>query len=157
MLRFGLAFAVLLLISCKQEAPVNVAEKRGKIPTEQRTRDFAKYTLGGKLFQRHCAVCHGVSAEGHPQWQTPDSNGNYPPPPLNGSAHAWHHPKKVLMETVRDGTAKLGGKMPAWSTVLSDQEIDAIIYWFQAYWPDDIYAAWLDMDRLSKQGLTKPQ
>ncbi|MFB3103971.1 MAG: c-type cytochrome, partial [Pseudomonadales bacterium] len=53
------------------------------------TNEVAK---GKVLFLSHCASCHGQAAEGTLDWRRTDANGNYPPPPLNGSAHGWHHP-----------------------------------------------------------------
>ena len=51
----------------------------------------------------------------------------YPAPPLDGTGHAWHHPKKILLMTIRDGTGKLGGSMPAWGSQLSEQDMNDII------------------------------
>ena len=94
------------------------------------------------MFQQNCAVCHGAQAQGAPDWQRPDASGKYPPPPLNGTAHSWHHPMKVLKRVIKQGTAAQGGNMPAWEGKLSDKEIDAVIAWFQNKWPDPLYAAW---------------
>ena len=70
-----------------------------------------------------------------------------PAPPLNGTGHAWHHPQKVLIDVIKNGTARLGGNMPPWKDRLSDQEIEDIIAWFKAQWPDELYAAWDRMNR----------
>ena len=43
---------------------------------------------------------------------------------------------------IKDGTGNLGGNMPAWKDKLSDNEIDAILEWIKAQWPDNIYWAW---------------
>lgn len=109
-----------------------------------RTLDFAQMTRGRKLFLQNCAVCHGQKAEGAPNWRQKDPDGKYPPPPLNGTGHAWHHPMNALRMTIRDGTQKIGGKMPAWGDKLSDQEIDDIIAWFQGEWPPEIYQSWFE-------------
>jgi len=47
-----------------------------------------------------------------------------------------------LLMTIRDGTKRLGGSMPAWGDKLSDQDMRDIIAWFQAKWPEDIYTEW---------------
>lgn len=116
-----------------------------------RKMDFAQISRGGKLFQQNCAVCHGKQAEGSQNWQKMDDKGKFPPPPLNGSAHAWHHPMSVLVSTIKNGTAKIGGSMPAWKEKLSEQDIQDVIAWFQSKWPDEIYAAWYERDRLANQ------
>jgi mono/diheme cytochrome c family protein len=104
--------------------------------------DFATLLKGGKLYRENCAQCHGPLGQGHPHWNKADANGKYPPPPLNGTGHTWHHPEKVLKQIIRDGTGNLGGNMPAWKDKLSDAEIDAILEWVKAQWPDYIYWAW---------------
>jgi mono/diheme cytochrome c family protein len=49
----------------------------------------ANVDKGSTLFQQNCSSCHGANAEGTLDWKTTDSNGKYPPPPLDGTAHAW--------------------------------------------------------------------
>ena len=51
---------------------------------------------GAPLFRANCAACHGQNAEATPNWKQTDANGNYPPPPLNGTAHTWHHDLDLL-------------------------------------------------------------
>ena len=99
---------------------------------------------GAQLFQQHCAVCHGANAEGTSEWKKPDTNGNYPPPPLNGSAHAWHHSIPQLARTIKEGGIKLGGVMPPFADKLVDQDVLAVIAYFQSKWPDKVYQAWHD-------------
>lgn len=129
----------------------DVAGNNGEIkPVVKRSFDFAQITRGGKLYQQNCAVCHGKQGQGAPNWQKMDAKGKFPPPPLNGSAHTWHHPKTVLVDTIRNGTAKLGGNMPAWKDKLSNEQINDIIAWFQSKWSDEIYSAWYEMDQRSR-------
>lgn len=97
---------------------------------------------GDRLFQANCAECHGVDASGSSDWRTMDESGKYPPPPLNGTAHTWHHPLSILRRTVRMGGVPLGGSMPGFADKLSEGEIDAILAWVQSQWPDEVYAAW---------------
>lgn len=113
--------------------------------------DPASVARGGVIYRQHCASCHGDRAQGAPNWQRPGSDGKYPAPPLNGSAHDWHHPKAVLVRIIKDGTAKLGGNMPAWRDKLSDGEIEAIIGWLQSLWPEEIYGTWKRMDDQASQ------
>lgn len=105
-------------------------------------QDIVDY--GGPLFQQNCAVCHGVNAEGTKEWKKTDANGNYPPPPLDGSAHAWHHSIPQLARSIKEGGIKLGGVMPAFGDKLSDQDVLAVIAYFQSKWPDEVYKAWHD-------------
>ena len=108
----------------------------------ERTINPIHFSQGQKLFQLNCASCHGKQAEGARDWRKPDAQGKNPAPPLNGTGHAWHHSNKSLASTIKNGTAKIGGNMPAWIDILSDNEINLILTWITAQWPDEIYTAW---------------
>lgn len=98
---------------------------------------------GREVFKTHCATCHGENAEGTREWKKTLPDGSYPPPPLNGSAHAWHHPKSMLKRTIDKGGVALGGTMPGFANKLGNSEKDAAIAFFQSFWKDDIYAGWV--------------
>jgi len=103
-------------------------------------------TEGKRLFQANCAACHGDMAQGIVvDWRKRDATGNLPPPPLNGTAHAWHHTVPVLYKTIRDGTQQLGGAMPPMGNTLDREQILLVISWITSLWPDEIYANWLKM------------
>ena len=99
-------------------------------------------SLGRQVYHQYCIACHGAQAASVPRWDKQDKNGEFPPPPLNGTAHTWHHEIPLLRRTIREGGIKLGGRMPAFTDTLSAQEIDAVIAWFQSLWTDEIYANW---------------
>lgn len=109
---------------------------------EQRWYSEEQVTQGQPLFLQNCASCHGKNGEATPNWKQTDANGNYPPPPLNGTAHTWHHDLDLLRRTIREGGARLGGQMPGFEGSLSAAEIDSIVAFFQSKWPDDIYQRW---------------
>ena len=113
-----------------------------------RIDDQALLDRGRDLFRENCAVCHGANAEGTvDNWQERDASGKLPPPPLNGTAHAWHHTLNSLARTIRQGTMPIGGSMPAGGDKLTDDEIFAIIVWFSSLWPDELYQVWMEMNR----------
>ncbi len=97
---------------------------------------------GEKVFAQYCAACHGANAEATANWKQTDANSHYPPPPLNGTAHAWHHSIEVLREQIMQGGAAFGGVMPAFENILSAEEIDQTIAFFQSKWPDELYQRW---------------
>ena len=101
----------------------------------------AVIVAGASLYQRHCAGCHGENAEGDPDWRQRNADGKYPPPPLNGQGHAWHHSKQWLVEMIAEGSEP-EGNMPAWEGRLDQSEMESIVAWFQAQWPDMIFDAW---------------
>ncbi len=123
------ALAVLL-------GPPAKAAEDGRWYSEEQAR------RGEALFRQNCATCHGQNAEGTADWKTRDANGNFPPPPLNGTAHTWHHDLDLLRRTIREGGQKLGGVMPAFEGRLESDQIDAIIAFFQSQWSDEIYQRW---------------
>lgn len=142
-LRHVLPAALLLSLSAcsetESQTPPRAGSPTGAMPVSLDT--------GERLFRQHCAQCHGEQAEGDPNWRQRRPDGSFPPPPLNGTGHAWHHSMDVLKATIRDGTKKLGGTMPAWGDQLTEAEIEAIIRWFQSKWPPEIRARWQELDQ----------
>jgi mono/diheme cytochrome c family protein len=136
--------AVLWLAGCGQQGSVGEAQVRqpdtGRWYTEQQVQK------GARVFAVYCAACHGGRAQADENWRQRGPDGKFPPPPLNGTAHAWHHPLFELREIIRDGSDPQLGNMPGWREVLSDEEIDATIAWFQSLWPHEVYEAWREID-----------
>ena len=105
---------------------------------------------GKALFEKHCTSCHMEGASGAADWKTPDKEGSYPPPPLDGRAHSWHHSMEVLTNIIKEGGKSYKGKMPSFKEELSDEEISSLIAYFQSLWSDEIYKIWEKRDRDSK-------
>lgn len=103
----------------------------------------SQVSLGKKIYSENCVACHKEDAQGTTSWKEKTADGNYPPPPLNGTAHAWHHPLKLLKRVIAEGGVPLGGKMPGFANKLSEQEALAVISYFQNFWSDEIYQLWL--------------
>lgn len=139
----------LLVAACGKKSPQQTT--RAEV-APVRAFDAAVVERGRIVYQQNCARCHGDRAQGAPDWHKPDATGKWPPPPLNGTGHAWHHPRTALVRTIREGTLVLGGNMPAWGDKLSNADINAVIAWFQQQWPEELYAAWWRMDRQSASG-----
>jgi mono/diheme cytochrome c family protein len=148
--RYLLIGLVLLFAGC--DASTDSSQKTLSTlsgPDIQRRQNPALIRKGQALFQRYCATCHGGRAQGDPNWRHRQADGTWPPPPLNGSGHAWHHAPDKLRAMIRDGIqpGEDGGPvgdMPAWGDRLSDEDIDAVIAWFQSLWPDPVYALWYE-------------
>jgi mono/diheme cytochrome c family protein len=144
-------FVLLGAPGCQPASPPAVQNPVSAPATVGRWYAPQQVARGAEVFRQHCAVCHGVQAEGAPNWQQPGPDGKYPAPPLNGTAHDWHHPLASLQDTIRNGTGRLGGSMPPWKDKLGDADVDAAIAWFQSHWPDELYAAWARMDEESRR------
>ena len=134
-IRTGLISVCLLsLLACGQEnSEPRVA---GRWYTQ------SQVDLGKTVYTAHCLVCHGTNAKSTPDWRIKLSNGTYPPPPLNGTAHTWHHSLSALMRTIENGGVEFGGVMPGFKDDLSGKEILAVIAYVQQFWPEEIYEAW---------------
>ncbi len=99
--------------------------------------------IGKTVYEQNCMVCHGANGEGlTDDWKKPLADGSYPPPPLNGTAHTWHHPMSILIRTINKGGKDLGGQMPPFLLKLSNAEKIAVVAYIQNWWPDEIYAGW---------------
>ena len=137
---------VICLMSLTQALPAG----------EARWFNTEQVKQGNLLFQQNCAVCHGVNAELVKNWKQKGVDGKYPPPPLNGSAHAWHHPIYQLKKSIQQGGAQFGGSMPPFSALLNDADMDAVIAYFQSKWPDQTYAKWAGRFKVVATNTSQP-
>jgi mono/diheme cytochrome c family protein len=109
-----------------------------------RADDPQVLAVGKKVYEQHCASCHGARLEGQPNWRVRDAAGLLPAPPHDASGHTWHHPDDVLFSITKYGVAKAAGlkdyrsTMPAFGNVLTDAEIVAVLSWIKAQWPAQI-------------------
>jgi len=139
-----LLILAMALAGCNQHPEGSTGDTAGIPPKETNAATLAS---GEKIYQEDCAKCHGKNAEGDPQWRKVGPDGLYPPPPLNGTGHSWHHSRAVLHDTIKNGSPQGQGNMPAWGGKLTDAQIEAVISYIQSLWPDDVYAAWYAMQQ----------
>ena len=159
-LSISFLLALLGVTACgkSQDTSVNVTQKAASNVFHSTTgRWYTKEQIarGEILYQANCASCHKADASGTVDWKRLDAKGKLPPPPLNGTAHAWHHPLSVLRRTVRLGGVPLGGTMPGFAGKLDDREIDDILAWVQSHWSDEIYSIWIERDTQANRSLRK--
>ncbi len=144
------ALSLLLgVAACSEQSAENTTDVLDRIlgNTQQeqvvvRNFDIDQIARGKAVFQRNCAGCHGENAQGTADWRKPLDNGRYPPPPLNGTAHAWHHSTEELKRFILNGGPPGEGRMPGWEGVLRDQEIDDVLVWIKSLWPEEVYRGW---------------
>lgn len=138
------AMALLAGMSCGcgQDAPPE------KDAVNARGLGIAQIERGRQVYEKHCQTCHGVGGKGQPgDWRQRKPNGLYPPPPLDDTAHAWHHPTVVMKQAIESGSPPDMGDMPAWKGRLSDRQIDDVIVFVKSLWSDAVYAQWLEIER----------
>ncbi len=98
---------------------------------------------GEVIYADHCAVCHGASLEGEADWKMQNTDGSFRAPPHDASGHTWHHSDTQLIDAIRRGGARLpddiGGisAMPAYESILTEQEIDAVLDFIKSTWPEE--------------------
>lgn len=119
---------------------------------DRRGFDPAQVVRGRELFVAHCASCHGQLAEGAPNWQKRGPGGTWPPPPLNGTAHDWHHSDQLLLRIMRDGGLSYGefyrGAMPPMGDKLDEADRLAVLRYIQSLWSDE---AWTLQQQLTRE------
>ena len=105
---------------------------------------------GKAVYEKYCLECHGAGGKGQAgDWRVRDADGHFPPPPLDDSAHAWHHPTAVLLEVIRDGSPQGQGKMQAWKGKLSEQAMQDVVAYIKSLWSDEAYTLWRKMEQQS--------
>lgn len=107
---------------------------------------------GRLVYEKHCLECHGAQGKGQPgDWRVKQANGMYPPPPLDDSAHAWHHPTAVLKQRIREGSPPGVGDMPAWQGKLTEAEIDDVVVYVKSLWSPEVFRHWIEIEMRSMQ------
>jgi mono/diheme cytochrome c family protein len=105
--------------------------------------DVNRIARGARLYQEHCAQCHGPEAQGHPDWQHAKQQGYAAAPPLDGAGPVANRRKAEMIDIIRNGVKQDGVPvMPSWKGRVSDEEIEDVITWYQALWPSQVYARW---------------
>jgi len=143
----------MLLAACGEGNTSQTQGARQPVETTQRTSqpgpvDFwftsTQVHEGRGIFNDNCASCHGAMGQGGANWRQRGPDGNYPPPPLNGSGHTWHHPREALEQVIRHGGPV---NMPAWGGRLNNAQIEAVLAYVQSLWPERVYAQWAERTR----------
>lgn len=138
-LTFGLAVAASVVALVLYTFPTST------LPTDVlRPDDPAVVAEGKRIYETHCAHCHGLDLSGQPNWQKRKPDGRLPAPPHDASGHTWHHPDAMLFAVTKHGPAQMIGDptyqtdMPAYGESLSDGSILAALSYIKSTWPDAI-------------------
>ena len=101
--------------------------------------DAALANSGSAVYRQYCAACHGPHAEGGPNWQKRDAQGELPPPPHNSEGHTWRHSDADLYGMVSKGLRDPFNKterltMPGFQETLSPRQIVAVLTYLKTLW-----------------------
>jgi mono/diheme cytochrome c family protein len=144
-----------LMLSACEKAPDSVATQAVANQDEgplDRNLDPAQVARGLAIYKKSCAECHGAEGKGQPgDWRIPGADGKYPPPPLDDSAHAWHHPTAALLYVIYEGSPGGQGNMPAWKDRLSEHEMQDVVVYIKSLWSDPVYRLWSKTEQQSLQ------
>ncbi len=116
------------------------------------TRDSILMIARGKIvYENNCTSCHQVNLVGTENWKGLDEDGHRKAPPLNGSAHTWHHDDATLHNIIKYGLTKLvknyEGKMLGFEGNLNDKDIDSVLSYMKSFWPDDMYQRQINLSK----------
>jgi mono/diheme cytochrome c family protein len=147
-------FATLIvglgLAGCDKMPSGEMNQGGGSAASLERNLDPAQVARGKAVYEKYCLECHGAGGKGQAgDWRVRDADGHFPPPPLDDSAHAWHHPTAVLLEVIRDGSPQGQGKMQAWKGKLSEQAMQDVVAYIKSLWSDEAYTLWRKMEQQS--------
>jgi len=106
----------------------------------------------GKIaYENNCVSCHMINLAGAENWKGLDEDGHRKAPPLNGTAHTWHHDDKTLHNIIKYGLVNLidgyEGKMIGFKDNLSDKDIDSVLAYIKSYWPKDKYEHQINLSK----------
>lgn len=109
-LLIGLGVSMPLLLARPQQDPATALQAR-------------VLERGRTLYEAACAECHGLDGKGYAQ-------SLVLAPPLDGSAHSWHHPDSQILGLLRFG----GTTMPAVAAGWSDEDVEAVLTFVKSRW-----------------------
>jgi mono/diheme cytochrome c family protein len=132
------------------------AAQRGAAPAAGGIPDMSdarRIAAGKRVYDAHCASCHGANLEGQADWKTRRADGRLPAPPHDDSGHTWHHPFDVLFAITKHGLvppyapAGYASDMPGFGGRLSDDEIWAVLAFIRSRWSDKVRATHDELQR----------
>jgi mono/diheme cytochrome c family protein len=140
---FVIAFVAIVALGL---VVLNTMRRSDTISTRADPANQQQIALGQQVYATQCASCHGAKLEGQPNWKEELPSGGRPAPPHDASGHTWHHPDTLLFDIISRGAKAFAQppqqyNMPAFSGILSDSEIWAVIAYLKSTWPPDIQAA----------------
>jgi photosystem II stability/assembly factor-like uncharacterized protein len=89
---------------------------------------------GRRLYDEICKSCHGAKGVGErPEDMYANDDYGVVAPPLDDSAHGWHHSDRNLAETIMNGSPRNPRMMP-FKTIISDQDAWNVVAYIKSLW-----------------------
>jgi len=133
-LAFAVLFGVLITVG-------NLAYERltTRIADSANADDPALVGLGHRLYEQHCAYCHGADLGGQPDWDGAYPDGNRPALPLDGRGPIARLSDRDLFDITRFGgqpfsPSSYRNRMPGYEGKLTEPEIWAVLAYIKSRW-----------------------
>lgn len=89
---------------------------------------------GKALYKTNCQGCHGNDGVGENYSKASLANKKYRmAPPLDYSAHTWHHTDDALVKTILNGSPN-SKRMIAWKKILSKKDAQDLVAYIKSLW-----------------------
>jgi mono/diheme cytochrome c family protein len=141
-MRVGTAVGIVVLLSACSKSGHDRMGAGQNLKMGEHWFSAEQVAQGEKIYSQSCINCHGYKGKAHFNWRQRLPDGSFPPPPLNGSAHSWHHSYANLLDQIANGGLGRGGKMPPFKNVLTEDQRVSVLAYIQSLWGDDIYQRW---------------
>ena len=103
---------------------------------------------GAEIYRLNCAVCHGDSAGGNFGKTYPEDAAASVPPPLDGSGRSAQLNLEQMLDAINRGSDPA---MPAYGSLLSEDQKLAVIAYYQSRWSADAYSGWTRVSSLPER------
>lgn len=103
--------------------------------------DADSIARGAETYGKLCVSCHGKNGEGErpEDMYAVDANGFVVAPPLDSSAHAWHHSDTALVDFILNGSPQ-NPRMRAWKDTLDRQSALELVAYMKSLWSPEVLA-----------------
>ncbi len=89
---------------------------------------------GEALFRENCVACHGERGVGErPEDMYGKDDFGFVAPPLDNSAHGWHHSDQGLVKSILDGSDR-NERMISWKDTLSREDAESLVAYIKSLW-----------------------
>lgn len=120
------------------------ANTRNGVDLEGLSPEARQLVIGERVYNSSCTACHKPNMAGQDDWKIPFADGSLKAPPLDETGLLVSYTDDEIEQKIRLGANSLNeemrslSNMPSYDTILSDDEIDAVIAFIKSRWPDEV-------------------